>query len=555
MQNANVKVVTKRPFRWNAFKPIKEDPTTYLAISIVAIFLIYFILYPVLRVISYPDSKSWSNLFSQARYIRIFKNSISVTALTTVSSTFIGFCFAYALTRHDFPLRGFFRTISILPLISPPFVSGLAFILLFGRRGLITYGLLGQDVSIYGWHGIWLAQTIAYFPVAALAISGVLKGLNPTLEYAARDLGQNRWGVFKTVVLPLSVPGLASAGLLVSMFALSDFGNPLLVGGNFRVLATEAYMQVIGMSNLSMAAVVSVVLLVPTVLIFLIQRYWVEKKQYITVTGKGSTLDPLPTPTAVKWFLFAILGFVSLIMVSVYLVVIWGAFSKTWGVDWTLTTANFEYTWMSKIRDLWNSTYYALIASIGTAIFSILSAYVLYRKSFTGRKVLDFLAVLPAALPGTMVGIAWILAFNSKPFVLTGTATIVILCMLFRNLPLGYRSGVSALRQIDSSIEESTADLGANTFRTFMDVVLPLLKPSLTASLVYAFLKSINTVSAVIFLVSPGNNVASASIVGLAEHGYWGQAAALATVLMCITVSVLLLFRLVGGGKHKLFDL
>lgn len=543
-----------KPARLSILRQVLMDPTSYIAIALVALFLLLFVLYPVLRVLAFPKLQHWKAFIEQARYLKILSNSLLVALLTTLSATFLGFCFAYALSRPDFPGKPFFRTVSLLPLISPPFVGGLAFILLFGRRGLVTYGLFGLNLDIYGWHGLWLVQTLAYYPVAVLSISGVLRNLNPALEYAARDLGRDWWGAFRTVVLPLATPGIASAGLLVSMYALADFGNPMLIGGNFRVMATEAYMQVTGLFNLPMAAVLSVALLVPTLGVFLLQRFWVDRRQYVTVSGKGSGLEPLPTPPWVKWFLLVLLSFVSIVMLAVYGAILLSAFAKTWGVDWTLTLANFAYA-KAKWKDLWHSTWYSLLAGVGTAIFAVLSAYVLYRKSFVGKKALDFLAVLPGALPGTMVGIAWVLAFNGKPIPLTGTAAIIIFCMLFRTLPVGYRSGLAALQQIDTSIEESAADLGADTFRTFREIILPLLKSAFTASLVYSFVKSINTLSAVIFLISPGKNVASASIMGLAEHGYWGQASAMAVGLMTITFAALLAFRLVAGGKAKLFDL
>lgn len=530
------------------------DPTTYVAIALVALFLGLFVLYPLVRVVAFPTAKTWASFFAQPRFLRILGNSLGLAVLSTLSATFLGFCFAFALSRPDFPGKRFFRAISILPLISPPFIGGLAFILLFGRRGLITNGLFGLDLDIYGWHGIWLVQTLAYYPVAVLSINGVLRGISPTLEYAARDLGQGYWGTLRTVVLPLATPGIASAALLVAMYSLADFGNPMLIGGNFRVLATEAYIQVTGLYNLPMAAVISLALLVPTLAIFLLQRFWVERKQYVTVSGKGSSLEPLPTPAGLKWSLFALLTFISVIMLLVFGSILLGAFAKTWGVDWSLSLENFGYA-KAKMRDLWNSASYALVAGFCTALFAVLSAFVIYRKSFAGKKVLDFLAVLPGALPGTMVGISWVLAFNGKPLPLTGTAAIIVLCMLFRTLPVGYRSGHSALQQIDLSIEESAADLGANTFRTFRDIVLPLLKSAFTASLVYSFVKSINTLSAVIFLISPGKNVAAASVMGLAEHGYWGQASALAVGLMGITFAALGAFRLLAGTKAQLFDL
>jgi len=544
---------TQRTSRFT-LKGILQDPALLFAIAVISVFLFLFIIYPMLKIVIYPSSETWRRFFTETRYMKILKNSVLLAILTTFSSTLIGFCFAYALTREDFPFKRFFRATSILPLISPPFVTGLALILLFGRQGLITHTLLGLDVSAYGLSGLWFAQTMAYYPVAALTLSGVLKSINPTLEYAARDLGQSEWGIFKTITLPLITPGIASAALLVSMYSLSDFGNPMVIGGPFRVLATEAYMQVTGMYNLPMAAVVSFFLLIPSLGIFLIQRYWVSRKQYETVTGKGGTLEAPPTPPIVKYSLLVILSIASLLTISIFVVVICGAFTKTWGVDWSFTLANFSYTFLSKMKDIWNSLYFSLLASLGTALLATFASYIIYRKKFWGRNALDLIAVLPGALPGTMVGIAYILAFNRKPLLLTGTAAIVILSMIVRNIPFGYRNGLAVLHQIDESIEESAANLGANTLQVFKDIILPLLKSAFSVTIVYTFIKSMTTVSAAIFLVSPGTNIATTSILGLSEHGYWGQAAAMATILIGITILTTLLFETIGGKEKKLFD-
>ncbi len=532
---------------------LMKDPTVVGAIIVVTVPIIVAVVYPVVNVFIQPALEHWSRFFTRTRYLEVLRNSLFISVLSTISATVIGFGFAYALSRPKFPGKTFFRITSILPLISPPFVAGLSLILLLGRQGIITHGILGLDISMYGWHGLWLAQTFAFYPIAALTLSGVLKSLNPTLEYAAQDLGQTRWGIFKTVTLPMAIPGVASAALLVLMLALSDFGNPMVIGGPFRVMATEAYVQVVGMQNLGMGAVISIVLLVPSFLFFLIQRYWVSRRQYTSVSGKGGRLDPMTISPTVKWLLFAFLMLVSAFVLAIFVVVVWGAFARTWGFDWTLTLENFEFTFLARMGHIWNSIQYSLVAGFTTAVFAVISAYILFRKQFLGRKTFDFLVVLPAALPGTLVGIAFIFAFNQPPLVLTGTAAVVILSMIIRNVPVGYRTALSGLHQIDVSIEESAADGGANTLQILKDITIPLLKTAFTVTLVYTFIRSMNTVSAVIFLVSAGTNVATTSILGLAEHGYWGEAAAMATILIAITSTVVILFRLIGG--KKLFEL
>ncbi len=553
MSTATPTVDDKRRSRFAGLTDALRDPTTIIAILIVTLPIAIFVLYPVVNVVVQPAVEHWQTFFSRPRYVTTLRNSLVIAALSTASATFVGFCFAYALSRPNFPGKTFFRVTSILPLISPPFVAGLSLVLLLGRRGIITHGLLGVDVSMYGWHGLWLAQTIAYYPIAAMTLSGVLKSLNPTLEYAAQDLGQTRWGIFKTVVLPMTIPGIASAALLVSMLALSDFGNPMVIGGAYRVMAVEAYLQVVGMQNMSMGAVISVVLLLPSLLFFLLQRYWVSRRQYTSVSGKGGGLEPIAIPTAVKWGLFAFLTLVSLFVIAIFVVIVWGAFARTWGIDWSLTIDNFEFTFFARLGHIWNSVRFSLAAGFGTAIFAVIAAYILLRKRFAGKKTFDFLVVLPAALPGTLIGIAFIFAFNRPPLALTGTAAIVILSMAIRNVPVGYRTALSGLHQIDKSIEESAADGGANTFQILKDITLPLLKTAFTVTLVYTFVRSMNTVSAVVFLVSARTNVATTSILGLSEHGYWGEAAAMATILIAITSTVVIGFRVLGG--KKLFDL
>ena len=530
------------------------DPLGWGMIALVVVLLGLFVLVPIGRVLAQPGPAEWTRLLTDPRWLRLAGNTILIAALSTASAVMLGFLFAYATSRPDVPLRHLFKLIAILPLVSPPFVGGLAFILLFGRRGLITYSLLGLSGDIYGWHGLWMVQTLAFFPIAYLTLAGVLRRINPTLEYAAQDLGAHGFRLFRTVTLPLATPGVASAALLVGIYTLSDFGNPMLVGGAFKVLATETYTQVTGWGDLGMASALSAALLLPSLVLFALQRYWLEGRSYVTVTGKGSFADPLPTPGLLRWALFAGCGLVALVLLATYAVVFVGAFARTWGVNWRPTLENFEYT-VFRGRQLWNSIRFAGIAALGGSAFAVLAAFLIHRKRFPGRAMADFAAVLPAALPGTLIGVGYILAFNTPPLTLTGTGTIIVAAMLFRTIPVGYRAAVAGLSQIAPSIEEGAADLGARPLRTLWDVTLPLIRSAFTSALVFTFIRSMNTLSAVIFLVSPGNVVASASILALAEHGDWGQASAMAASLMSAVFLVLLLFRLLTGGRMRLFEL
>jgi len=548
---------TTAPYAWSGGSLVRRrmrDPLGLLAIVFAVALLAVFVVFPVLRVLAQPGLTEWWRLVADPRWLRLGGNTLLIAALSTTSAVTLGFLFAYATSRPDVPLRHLFKLAAILPLVSPPFVGGLSFILLFGRRGLVTYSLLGLSGDIYGWHGLWMVQTLAFFPIAYLSLAGVLRGINPTLEYAAQDLGVHGFRLFRTVTLPLAAPGLASAALLVGIYALSDFGNPMLVGGPFKVLATETYTQITGWGDLGMAAALSGALLLPSLLLFVLQRYLVEGRSYATITGKGSFADPPPISPAARWALVAICGAVALVLVATYAVVFVGAFAQTWGVNWHPTLENFEYT-VFRGRQLWNSLRFAGIAALGGSFFAVLTAFLVHRKRFPGRAAVDFAAVMPAALPGTLIGVGYILAFNTPPLALTGTGAIIVAAMLFRTLPVGYRAAVSALAQIAPSIEEGAADLGARPLRTFWDVTLPLIRAAFTAALVFTFIRSMNTLSAIVFLVSPGTVVASASILALAEHGDWGQASAMAASLMTAVFLVLLTFRLITGGRLRLFEL
>ncbi len=552
---AQVQTAHRRPRLFFAqLSRLSKDPLLLTAIIGVALCTLIFVLYPLLRVVLLPTMDNWQTFLSRRRYLSVAKNTFQMVLLSTISATAIGYIFAYATTRiKDMPLARFFHLVGILPLVSPPFVTGLSFILLFGRRGLITHTLLGLRSDLYGWHGLWLAQTIAFFPVAYMALAGVLNKINPSLEQAAQDMGARGFTLFRTVTFPLTLPGVAAAALLVANFVLADFGNPMLIGGDFSVLATEAYMLITGRYDTNMAAVLVSVLFIPSLVFFLTQRWVLDRKSFVTVTGKPSSMEFVPVAKATKWLVFLVCMLVAIAVLSIYIVVFLGAFTQLWGVDWTLTLANFEYT-IFRGRELWNSVRFAAVAALLTANFSVIGSYICYRKRFVGRGALEFLSLLPAALPGTMMGIGYVLAFNQPPILLAGTTAIIIMLMAVRNIPFGYRTGVSALQQIDKSIEEASEDLGAGTGRTFYYVVLPLLKYAFTTTLIYTFIKSINTLSAIIFVVSPGKTVAASSILGLAEHGYWGQASALAAGLIIITFVTLGLFRLIAGDNAQLFD-
>lgn len=524
----------------------------------VTLILVLFILYPVLTVILKPKWETWKELFETFYYIRVIKNTLFIVTLSSLSATCVGFLFAYSIEKAKIPFRSFFSTIAILPLFSPPFVLGLALIYLFGRNGLITKHLFGIELDVYGWQGLWPVQTLCFFPIAFLTISDILRGINPTVEQAARSMGANRSTIFKTITLPLALPGIGSAVLLTAMFVLGDFGNPLILGGKFKVLAVEAFAQVLGRFNMEMGAVVATILLLPALILFILYQYWEKEKRYTTVTGRGSKMEEIPPRPLVRWVLWLVCTLLSTGIVLIYLTIGLGAFTKVWGIDWSLTFSHVSKVFLEKNSmgriPIWNSIQYSAAAGLLAAFFATFSAYIIHRKVTWGRKFFDFLAILPAAIPGTFMGIGYILAFNSSPLILTGTSAIIILNMTARSLPVGYRTACGTLQQIHPSIEESAMDLGAHLPRVFKDIIFPLLKTSFIFSFVYTFMVSMNTLSSVIFLVSAGTNLATVFIIQFVERGEWSTAAAMALGTMIMTFSVLAIFHGVVRGKKERFQ-
>ncbi|HEV8353247.1 MAG TPA: iron ABC transporter permease [bacterium] len=529
------------------------DPGLLGAFLVVSGVLLVFVFYPALRVISYPALSEYLAIPQNARWIAALRNSLFMMLLSTATATFVGFVYAYATSREDLPGRRLFQLLSLLPLFAPPFMVAFAYILMFGRQGLITKSLLGLDVNIFGWQGLWLVQTVAFFPYAVLIIGQVLDAINPTLEHAARDLGAGDGTVFRTITLPLARPGVAAAMLLVAITVLADFGNAVLIAGNFPLLATEAWFRIEGLADLSGAAVVVSMLIVPTIALFVLERVWVSRRLYTAITGRGSRVPRPPTPGVFKWPLLAACLVVAFFILVVYVGVLAGAFAKTWGYDWTLTLDHWALALAQGGDHLVNSLKVGAGSALLTSVIALLAAFVTSRRQYGFERVLDFLAVLPAALPGVFIGVGYLLAFNAPPFALGGTAWILILALTFWHVPFGYQAAVAGLKQIDRSIEEAAADLGASGLRVLRDVYLPLLRGPFLASFVTSFIRAVTNLSIVVFLVTPRNLVATYSILSMIGGGFWGAAAALTTALLAITLITVTLARVaIGRGLRGL---
>ncbi|HLE77877.1 MAG TPA: iron ABC transporter permease [bacterium] len=480
------------------------------------------------------------------------RNSVLLAIVVGIAATALGFLFALLAERSRLRTKQLLGPFSILPIITPPFVLGLALIYMFGRSGFVTkeivaFGPLGAAASgflatgvFFGPLGVAVAQILAYAPIAYLVLQGVVQAMDAAMEEAAETLGASRWHVLRTVIWPLARPGIANAFLLVAIESLADFGNPIIVGGGVPFLATEVFFAIIGRFNPSEAAVYGVVLLIMTLSIFLVQRYWIGRRFYVTITGKPSAARPRPLPPALDYAASAIfLGWVLLIL-ALYGSVFVGSVTRLWGFDYTLTLQHIRALSPTGWQVFWTSTKLSAYAAVPSMLLGFLIAYLVTRVDFPGRNGLEFGSMLSFAVPGTVMGIGYILAFNQGALLLTGTELILILAFVFRNMPVGIRSGVAAIHQIDRSLEEASTMLRANSPTTLRRIVMPLMVPALLSGLVFAFVRAMTAISQVIFLITPAHNLATTQILSYVEYGSLGRGAALASLLTVFMIAVVL---------------
>jgi iron(III) transport system permease protein len=565
----------------------RGDAFTVSAIALVVALIALFVFFPILAMLAsagQDNAGAWAprlffeKLASPAIWgigcvtsgvgCGVAWNTVLLAVLVGAGATAIGLAFALITVRTGFRYKRLLRALTILPIITPPFVIGLAIILLFGRAGALT-ALLADwlDVPrsrwIYGLPGVLLAQLLAFAPIAFLVLIGVVQGIAPSLEEASETLGASRWTSFRTVTWPLMRPGVANAFLLGFVESMADFGNPLVLGGNYEVLSTKIFFAVVGASHdQGQAAVLAIVLLAFTLGAFYAQHRWLGRRGYTTVTGKGDSGVPIPLPAIVRRACYAVASIWISLTLAIYVTIFLGGFVRAVGRDYGFTLEHyrtgFSAEWSphgllltgSAWDSLWTTLGVSAVSAPLTAALGLVTAYLLARQRFAGQRLFEFGTMLSFAIPGTVVGVSYILAFNVPPVELTGTALILVICFVFRNMPVGVRSGMATLAQIDHSLDEASLTLGARTGTTIRRVVLPLLKPAMVTALVYSFVRAMTAVSAVIFLVSAQHNMATAYIVGRAEAGEFGLAIAYSSALIVIMLAAIGLIQLMVGERR-----
>ena len=548
-------------------KKLMGDPILVTTIVVLITFLTLFILYPlaILLVDSFVGDGGFSfnvfkRIFQMPTFTHAISNTLKVGFLVGILSTLVGLLFAYVevYVRMGKFTGGLFKVVSMLPVVSPPFVLSLSMIMLFGKAGIITRFLLKiYDNSVYGFWGIAVVQTLTFFPVCYMMLKGLLKNIDPSLEEAARDMGASRWKVFTSVTFPLLLPGLGNAFLVTFIESIADFANPMIIGGSYDTLATTIYLQITGAYDKAGAAAMAVVLLCITLAMFAVQKYYLERKTAATLTGKASRGRMLITDRSVRVPLTVLCSLVALFVIMMYLCVPIGACFPTWGYKFFPLTGKWfrlvftRYHGFQAFRD---SFVLSLISAPITALLSMIISYLVVKRKFRSKGFIEAVSMLAMAVPGTVLGVGYIRGFSGGLFHtgfmqgLYGTGLILIIVFVVRSLPTGTRSGISALRQIDKSIEESAYDMGADSFRVFMTVTLPLIKDSFLSGLVTAFVRSITAISAIILLVTPQFLLITVQINEFAEKGSYSLACAFATILIVITYGSVLLMNLVT--KH-----
>ena len=522
----------------------KNSRSLFAAWFVVFIFLAVCIIFPLFCVLISVRVSDFVKVFSSVNFHQALKNTFFECLASSSVSVLIGYVFAYAVVKGNIPFKKFFSLVPLVHLMTPPFVGGLSFILLLGRQGFVTHHLLGLNVSLYGFWGLLIAQSLCFFPMAYLICMQSLLAINPNLEQAARSMGAGNLKIFFTITLPLSAPGILSSFLFVAVNVLSDFGNPLIVAGRFRVLAVEIYTQLTGWLNVGTSAVLGIVLIIPSVILFVIQNKMLKNfmPKISSIGGKNSFALGINSDSK-KYFgrfssiimtLFVV--FISLCVAAQFIAITVGSFQKLWGVNTSFTIEHF-FAIRHYSKGLVNSVLFASIAAVLSTSFASVSSYIVHRTDSRLKNVIDVFSQIPSSIPGSLLGLSISIASNILNF--HAAPVLIVIAMTVAFLPFSYRIISQSYAQISLSLDDSSRSLGANQMRTLFSVIAPIASNGIFSGLIYNFIRGVGTLSAVIFLVSFNTPLTSINIVNLAEQGDWGKSCALAFILTLITFLIL----------------
>ena len=504
-----------------------------------------------LRPVRSTGLSNFINYFSTPALFKSIQNSIFISVISTIITVILAFWFAYALNRSCMCFKGFFRLIAMAPILVPSLLPGIALVYLFGAQGVIKGLLFGA--SIYGPIGIIIGSVFFTFPHAFLIISTALAISDARLYEAAISLKATSWKTFWTVTIPGARYGIISAAFVVFNLVITDFGLPKVIGGQFNVLAVDIYKQVIGQQNFEMGAVVSVVLIIPAILAFAIDRI-VQSKQVALLTARSVPFHPKPNPRVDLGFTIYC-GLVGLFIIGMLGICQFAALIKFWPYDLSLSLNNYQFDKMDGggWGAYYNSIKMALLtALIGTCVI-FFGAYLVEKSNGfkTGRAIFQMFAMLPMAIPGMVLGLAYIFFFNNPEnplHIVYGTMAILVICTVTHFYTVSHLTAVTALKQMDKEFESVSASLKQPTFKLFSRVTVPVCLPAILDIAIYLFVNAMTTVSAVVFLYSPKTSLASIAVLNMDDAGDIAPAAAMGMMIFYTNIFARIVHLIISKG-------
>lgn len=522
------------------------------ATALVLLLLLALVVWPLLCVL-------WASLsgpagFTLARYGELFGHlqtslvvlrSLLVAAVSTALTLLLGLFVAYGVTRTTMPGRRVVALLGLLPFVSPPFMVALAFILLFGNEGLLGRG----PGTLEGLPALVVAQVLTFVPRAFVRLSRILTDIDPALEEAAENLGAPPLRTLRRITLALAAPRLASTALAIFILGMTDFANPILLGGPYRVLTTEIYTQV-GMQNVGAAATLGVVLLAVCLAAYLVDACWIVAKTR-AIDPSDSPPASRVTPATLRWSLFALSAGLLAILAMIYGLVPLASVVVRWGSDWSFSLAHYALPAAEVGRPLRNTAAMALAVGVAGTAVALLAAYIATHPRRSAGRLVASLSFLPTALPGIVVGLGFLVMFSAPRLPLAGPLALLIASVVVLYLPMAVRIGVDALTAIDPAVEEAAVNLGADRLRVLSRIVRPLVSRAAVGMFLSFCMSGMLTVSAVVFLVRPGFELGSVTVLQLSRSGRLGPACAVTTFLLAGVLFMALGLRWSGLRQER----
>ena len=521
-----------------------------VAVVAIGIALLVAIVLPLWSILSQSFEDKDGRFIGLANFVRYFstpslsasiENSLFVAGLTTLIVIPLAFAYAYALTRTRMPAKALMTGIALIPILAPSMLPGIALVYLFGNQGMIRGLLFGE--TIYGPIGIVMGQVFYCFPHALLILVTALSLADARLYEAAQALGTSRRRTFWTITLPGVKYGLISAGFVVFTLVMTDFGIPVVIGGRFNVLATDVYKQVMGQQNFQMGAVVAVILILPALLSFVVDRL-VQRKQVALLGARAVPYEPKVNPPA-DWAMLGFCAAIGVMILGILATAIAASLIKLWPYNLSLTVANYNFEDFDSDgwKSYWNSLRMASMVAVGGTAVVFVGAYLVEKgKGFAvGRQALHLVAMVPLAVPGLVLGLAYVFFFNApgNPLeFLYGTMALLAICTVAHFYTVAHLTAVTALKQLDPEFETVSASMKVPFWRTFWRVTVPVCLPAIVNIAIYLFVNAMTTVSAVIFIYTAQTKLASVAIVNMNDSGAIAAAAAMAVLVTATSAGV-----------------